>query len=246
MNHFLTGGPAFPSIFINDGDRNVTAPDGQLVPPGGRVHMMGATVRDLFAGQALEGLCARNWSLPHPPQVADMAYGLADAMLVRRLKTGIQPESDEPKTQDAGAAPQSADNAADMKQGEGFDPAQLLRDMVKELGLGDLGPAIDSAGIGGSGRIDVHQLGEHVVIVHGGDRIAGFGISGARPVAPAVPERLRPYIQAVADLFIVRHSPHRVECQLCHSVATSYERLTHSSDCLVATAAKLLAKPGAK
>lgn len=49
MANLKDGGPAFPCSFRNEGDRNVSAPDGQVVPPGGEVALRGTSLRDYFA-----------------------------------------------------------------------------------------------------------------------------------------------------------------------------------------------------
>lgn len=77
------GGPAFPCSWTNDSDRNATAPDGQLVPPGETVKMQGASLRDLLAMNA-----------PDPAVVMSLEahcayrYKYADAMLAAREHQG--------------------------------------------------------------------------------------------------------------------------------------------------------------
>lgn len=80
------GGPAFPSAFTNDGDRNTTAPDGSIVPPGFTVPMQGMTLRQWYAGMALAGYFAS--FAGHPSRigaqmsaVADECFRAADCML---------------------------------------------------------------------------------------------------------------------------------------------------------------------
>jgi len=83
-------GPAFPARFTNDGDGNTFAPDGQIVPPGMTVDMMGMTLRDWFAGQALAGFIAAHAEnetpLPASKAAASHAYSYADAMIAERHK----------------------------------------------------------------------------------------------------------------------------------------------------------------
>jgi hypothetical protein len=77
--------PVFPTTFHNDGDRNVTAPDGQLVPPGDTVSMPGITVRQLYAGLALQGYLASCGPHTEPVEVASTiaadCWKLADALI---------------------------------------------------------------------------------------------------------------------------------------------------------------------
>ena len=70
------GGPAFPPTLRPNNGCNY-------------VELGGMTLRDWFAGQALATLS----NSPNPDQVtaaANMAYGLAEAMLVARAKGGGQ------------------------------------------------------------------------------------------------------------------------------------------------------------
>jgi hypothetical protein len=83
------GGPAFPEPWTNDGDRNATAPDGQLVPPQSTVHMRGMSLRDYFAAHSLPLIVM--WApLKNDPESvsegATLAYQFADAMLEARRK----------------------------------------------------------------------------------------------------------------------------------------------------------------
>lgn len=95
MNTPDDGGPAFPEPWTNDGDRNATAPDGQLVPPQCTVHMRGMSLRDYFAAKALSALNYHN--ILEAAMTAEecdlaitncaaLAYRLADAMLEARRK----------------------------------------------------------------------------------------------------------------------------------------------------------------
>lgn len=83
-----TGGPAFPCMWENNGERNALAPNGEVVPPGASIMLPGMTLRDYFAAKAMEsdliyqGLEGRD-DLQH---VAAMAYEMADAMLKEREK----------------------------------------------------------------------------------------------------------------------------------------------------------------
>lgn len=94
MNTPNDGGPAFPvpEIFTEDGD---------IVPVGSS----GLSLRDWFAGMALNGMAANeSWSgafatpedTEYPenylPEVARVAYAAADAMLKAREKFGTRIE----------------------------------------------------------------------------------------------------------------------------------------------------------
>ena len=69
------GGPAFP-IPIEAIGQNETF---NIISSGG------ASLRDLFAGLALVGVCACP-DVPLTPATAKMVYGMADAMLAEREK----------------------------------------------------------------------------------------------------------------------------------------------------------------
>lgn len=82
--------PAFPTTFFNDTGRNTTAPDGQLVPPGDSVRMAGLTVRQLYAGLAMQGYLAGMQNCPEhgpiePPEYASAiardCWIMADALI---------------------------------------------------------------------------------------------------------------------------------------------------------------------
>jgi hypothetical protein len=87
------GGPAFPTPFSNQGDLNVCAPTGEVVPPGGWLPLPGMTLRDYFAAQAMNGIVAieysRSWNggpTISDEQLALRCYILADAMLAERSR----------------------------------------------------------------------------------------------------------------------------------------------------------------
>lgn len=87
MNTKEDGGPAFPSAFTNDGDRNVSAPDGSIVPPGFTVPMQGMTLRDYFAAKAMHAVMVGPFPGSHDAgDFARHAYEIADAMLAERAK----------------------------------------------------------------------------------------------------------------------------------------------------------------
>ena len=55
----MNGTPFAPTTFTNGAfDRNESAPDGQVVPPGETVLMPGATLRDAFAMAVVQGMFA--------------------------------------------------------------------------------------------------------------------------------------------------------------------------------------------
>jgi len=60
------GGPAFPPV--HDPAK----------------HDSGMSLRDYFAGQALEWAGSNEWFNPYPAHVAERAYNMADAMLRAR------------------------------------------------------------------------------------------------------------------------------------------------------------------
>ncbi len=89
------GGPAFPGPFEHMSDVVQFAPDGQLVPPGDRVYMTGMSLRDWFAGMAMQGQMSMKGvhvdgeplSIPkHATLLASTSYAMADAMLAARAK----------------------------------------------------------------------------------------------------------------------------------------------------------------
>lgn len=61
MDLHTDGGPAFPTPWTNDGDLNATAPDGQVVAPGGTVRLLGMSKRDAFALQVLPTVMQNFW-----------------------------------------------------------------------------------------------------------------------------------------------------------------------------------------
>ena len=66
-----TGGPAFPALPIT---REL---NGEML-----YQAEGITIRDYFAAQAMQGICARvQWS---PRGIVETAYNIADAMLEKR------------------------------------------------------------------------------------------------------------------------------------------------------------------
>lgn len=82
--------PAFPGQWRNDGDINCGSPDGQIVPPGGVAHMTGVTLRQWYAGMALQGIEASQGNGNHfistEEKIAARAFALADAMLAEGAK----------------------------------------------------------------------------------------------------------------------------------------------------------------
>lgn len=80
--HIKDGGPAFPD------KRRVLAVDGTPHFGGALEHVPGMSLRDYFAGKALEGIEASQGNSVHfvitAERVAIRAYELADAMLKAR------------------------------------------------------------------------------------------------------------------------------------------------------------------
>jgi hypothetical protein len=68
------GGPAFPETRWND----ITRSD---------VQWQGMSLRDWFAGMALQGACANAWEeMGNDEQLAAFVYATADAMIAKREK----------------------------------------------------------------------------------------------------------------------------------------------------------------
>lgn len=95
---FDTGGPAFPCVWENDSENNITAPDGRLMPPNSEVVMQGMTLRDYFAASVMTE-CIRVADSQIAPgnaiyerlsmlfaMAARYAYYCADAMLEEKKK----------------------------------------------------------------------------------------------------------------------------------------------------------------
>lgn len=88
MRNLINGGPAFPATTHNDGDMNVQDEFGSLLPPDWRQTYPGMTLRDWFAGRAMQGLLAAwgHHDVEDFREIASDAYNVADAMLVERAK----------------------------------------------------------------------------------------------------------------------------------------------------------------
>ncbi|UQP01363.1 hypothetical protein L0Z36_05365 [Burkholderia multivorans] len=88
MNKINDGGPAFPATWANDSDLNAIAPNGQVCPPFSSIPLPGMSLRDYFAGQALNGALAHSAVEVCDDEDADMlasaVYCIADAMLKAR------------------------------------------------------------------------------------------------------------------------------------------------------------------
>lgn len=76
---------AFPGEWTNTGDGNATAPTGEVIPPRFSVEMPGVTIRQYFAGLAMQAIVASPLldqdDMP-PARVADYAVGYADALIL--------------------------------------------------------------------------------------------------------------------------------------------------------------------
>jgi hypothetical protein len=68
------GGPAFPQIFVIQGEEVISS--GNLTEAG----FQGLSLRDYFAAQAMASMARGN----DPGETAQMAYIMADAMLAAR------------------------------------------------------------------------------------------------------------------------------------------------------------------
>lgn len=80
--------PAAPCVWINDGDLNVSAPDGEVVPPSGMHRMYGLTIREHLAGLAMQGLLSK-YSLSKPEDfeiVSQAAVRQADFLIAELAK----------------------------------------------------------------------------------------------------------------------------------------------------------------
>lgn len=69
--------PVFPTEFTNDGDRNIMAPDGQVLAPGHMVLVPGLTLRQLYAGQAMQGYLASMQTCPEHGPIEPVEYARA-------------------------------------------------------------------------------------------------------------------------------------------------------------------------
>lgn len=91
------GGVAHPTIWVNGDDTYQSAPDGQLAGPGESVYLRGMSLRDWFAGNAMQGLIAASGnsegSVKYQDDViSESAYVMADAMITERAKYTIEPD----------------------------------------------------------------------------------------------------------------------------------------------------------
>jgi hypothetical protein len=94
MDKVNDGGPAFPTR----GEDFVDGPQGRLPQSAwGMEPKTGMTLRDWFAGQAMQGMAAEMVKGGYPRQdiiagvpeqnlIAEVAFGIADAMLAERAK----------------------------------------------------------------------------------------------------------------------------------------------------------------
>lgn len=74
-----------PTTFHNDGDMNVSAPNGKVVAPGDYIQMPGLSLRDYFAAKAMQGMLASGrWDVVGASIIANESYEIADAMLGER------------------------------------------------------------------------------------------------------------------------------------------------------------------
>lgn len=87
MSKSKDGGPAFPVVLTNVTSEAVEGFDGQPVAPLSKAEYRGMSLRDHFAGLAMQGMWA------HPDncglidyQMAERAYHMADIMIMQRGK----------------------------------------------------------------------------------------------------------------------------------------------------------------
>lgn len=80
--HINTGGPAFPCICTNDGAEETTGFNHDTIPAGTACQYRGLTMRDWFAGKAMQVYMQNTNSTIDDD--AKHAYAMADAMLRAR------------------------------------------------------------------------------------------------------------------------------------------------------------------
>lgn len=77
--------PAAAYVWRNAGDLNATAPNGEVVAPGCTTVVEGATLLQMFAGHALQGLIASHPVTPsqagHNLSAADLAKSAINAAM---------------------------------------------------------------------------------------------------------------------------------------------------------------------
>lgn len=106
MSKQLADMPAFPATWVNEGEANDFAPDGQVVAPGGAAHLHGMTMRQMFALELLGAEVAANGAPAavlesyQRDKLVEGAVSMAD-LLLERLADPVVPE---PITYDAAAA----------------------------------------------------------------------------------------------------------------------------------------------
>jgi hypothetical protein len=71
--------PVFPTEFTNDSDLNILAPDGQVLAPGHMALVPGLTIRQLYAGQAMQGYLASMQACPEHGPIEPTEYARAIA-----------------------------------------------------------------------------------------------------------------------------------------------------------------------
>jgi hypothetical protein len=89
------GGPAFPVTAVNDTDKSIKGCYGDEIPPNSAAHYFGMSLRDHFAGMAMQGELAAMCDGDEPGVPMDIKddtidrlarhwYRIADAMLKAR------------------------------------------------------------------------------------------------------------------------------------------------------------------
>ncbi len=77
----------FPTVWTNTSDQLQHSPMFNSVPPGGTDTIPGLSLRDYFAGFALQGILA-NAATDDEITLTKFAYDLADEMLCQRVLGG--------------------------------------------------------------------------------------------------------------------------------------------------------------
>lgn len=71
--------PVFPTEFTNEGDRNITTPDGQVLAPGMMALVPGITLRQLYAAHAMQGYLASMKPCPECGPIEPVEFASAIA-----------------------------------------------------------------------------------------------------------------------------------------------------------------------
>lgn len=83
------GGPAYPSSLRNESTKNILGLNGETVPARSETFYGGMSLRDHFAGLAMQGMVSSSayesgcWE---PESIVEQAYQLADHMIRARTQ----------------------------------------------------------------------------------------------------------------------------------------------------------------